>query len=376
MENSYSKCKNVKSKRDHKLRCPNTATHGDYCGIHHKHPQPWVESITKEKRIAKKQVKAVKALEASTAAYRIQKWFKMYIGLYHRRKHGPAYYVRTMCVNDTDFFSTEPIADISGCMFFSYIDTKQHVHAFDIRSIATLIEKAQESAVIENPFTRDHIPSHVVNKVKALVKKLKARNISTEWAKLDPETPIQQYRMKVVDIFAMIDELNYYSSPDWFLNLTNAQHAKFYKQLYSIWTYRANLSEDQKQLIVPNYKNILFRCSPYISATYTVERIQKLNLNTIRSLITSAVDRNDRIIGAMYVVSTLTLVCDEAKLAYPWLYESVLVDDVIVNHDVYQHQFPRLPTLFGAGGWISHIFNITTPPTPPILLLPPPQHEE
>jgi hypothetical protein len=364
MENSYSKCKNVKSKRNPKIRCPNTATHGEYCGIHHKHPQPWTPKLKEPgspKKANKKEIQ-------ETAANRIRKWYKWNIGRYQLTRRGPAYYARSIAVNDADFFSTDPIADISGFMFFSYKDTKKHVHAFDIRSIATLIEKATDFKAVENPFTRDIIPLLVVQQVQAVVKNLKAHKIATEWAPLEPSTPIQQYRMKIVDLFNMIDELNYYSSPEWFLNLTAEQHRKFYRQLYDIWTHRANLSEAQKNLIVPSHRQILFRQSPFVVGTFPLERLQKVNMTTIRIMITSAADKNDRILGAMYIISTLTLVCDEAKEAYPWLYESVVTTEDLGNSLHYNHNFPRLPTLFGVGGWITDILNLGVPQPPPLML--------
>ena len=371
MENSYSACKNIKSKRDPKLRCPNAATKGDYCGIHYKHPEPWTSAVPKVKRISKKKLKVVAEHEAAT---NIQQWYRYWIGHYFIKTRGPAYYHRILCVNDVDFFSTDPIQDISGVMFFSYKDTKNHVHGFDIRSIATLISMASDKAAVENPFTRDHIPINIANKVLALVDHLKAHKIPTTWAKLEPSTPIQQYRMKVVDLFALIDELNYYSSPDWFLNLTLEQHRKFYKELHAIWTYRANLTPQQKQMIVPNYTQNIFRQMPYVTALYPLDRIQKLNLATIRALITSAQDKNDKIVGAMYVMSTLTIVCEAAKAAYPWLYESTLNGDDVM--DMNELNFPRLPIFFGMGGWINDILNITAPRNPPPLLLPPPQNPD
>jgi hypothetical protein len=145
----------------------------------------------------------------------------------------------------------------------------------------------------------------------------------TEWVPLTPSTPIQQYRMKVVDVFAMIDELNYYSSPDWFLSLNVQEHRKFYRELHSIWSHRANLLTTQKQRIVPGYTQTLFRHPPWAISQFPLERIQTMNLQTIRTLITSASDKNDRILGAMYTVSALTLVHPDARSAYPWLYESV-----------------------------------------------------
>jgi hypothetical protein len=79
----------------------------------------------------------------------------------------------------------------------------------------------------------------------------------------------------------------------------------------------------QKNTIVPNFSSRLFRHSPWALLDQSLESLQKLNMDTIRLLISSAEDKNDRILGAMYVVSTLTLVNQEARRAYPWLYESV-----------------------------------------------------
>ena len=67
----------------------------------------------------------------------------------------------------------------------------------------------------------------------------------------------------------------------------------------------------------------MFRHPPWALRGQSLAAMQKLNMNTIRTLITSAEDRNDRILGAMYIVSTLTLVNEDARRAYPWLYESV-----------------------------------------------------
>ena len=138
-----------------------------------------------------------------------------------------------------------------------------------------------------------------------------------------PISPEQQIRMKIVDVFSKIDELNYYSSPDWFLGLNMDGHKHFYSSLFDIWNHRANLSLAQKNTIVPGFASRLFRIPRWSLADMSLDALQRLNLNVIRMMISSATDRNDRILGAMYVVSALTLVCEGARTAYPWLYESV-----------------------------------------------------
>jgi hypothetical protein len=78
------------------------------------------------------------------------------------KKHGIAYFHRSLSVNDTDFFSTDRVADISGTMFFSYVDANKHVYAFDIRSLHMLLYKARTAGEIcQNPFTREPFPDFV-----------------------------------------------------------------------------------------------------------------------------------------------------------------------------------------------------------------------
>jgi hypothetical protein len=323
--------------------------------------------------------RAMKANKRQEASQQIQDWFRNHKALHQRRRRGPAFFVRSLCVNDVDFFSTDRVADISGVMFFSYMDEKKHVYGFDIRSIASLIEKSEDSMVIENPFNRALIPLATINKVHTLVRQLTRVRISTKWEPLKPETPIQQYRMKVVDLFAIIDQLNYYSSPDWFLTLDEKGHKTFYREIYSIWSIRANLSATQKRQIIPGYSQTLFKYPSWAVVSMTLEKIQSLNLGTIRTFITSATDKNDRILGAMYVISALTLVSPEARTAYPWLYESVITDDT--NHLMMTDYEPQQPMIWGTSSWLSNLLHLLPPPTPiPLqpspLLLPAPEETQ
>jgi hypothetical protein len=254
-----------------------------------------------------------------------------------------------VCTNDCDFFSTDALESIERAMFFSFRDTDGHVYGFDVRSIHTLIHKARlraEGAL--NPFTRAPIPTPVCRRVQARIEWLAARGLPTEWEPLAPPTPEQQWRMRVVDVFSIIDELNYYSSPDWFIDLDHAGQRRFYNELYQIWTHRAGLSMAQKRTIVPDFHRTLFRYPPWSVGTLPTDALRKLNLQSVRTLITSATDKNDRILGAMYVMTALTVVSAGARTAYPWLYESV---EAAAAEDLLAHvPAPPVPLLFAAGG--------------------------
>jgi hypothetical protein len=357
-------CKNIKSRQNPKLRCSNPATHGEYCGLHFKHPRIW---MPKSPETISKRVKQRRTLIANESfVKKIQKWYRFWRTLKHSMRHGPGFWDRSYNVNETDFFSTDKLSDIPNVYFFSYRDADNHSYGFDARSIHSILYRARiagEEAL--NPYTRAVISINTKNKVSLLVKWLTKRGYSTEWAPLEPPTPEQQWRMKVVDLFTKIDELNYYSSPDWFISLDRDAQRKFYRELHAIWGHRAGLSFQQKNTIVPQFMSRLFRHAPWALADQSIESLQKINMNVIRLMITAAEDRNDRILGAMYVVSTLTLVNEQARNAYPWLYESVAVDE----EDFHP---PAGAPLFS---WLNHFLSITehAPVLPPLLQLPPPQ---
>lgn len=363
-------CENIKSRRHPKQRCDRPATHGIYCGLHFKHPRPYVPT-PKMTPVHRPATPAVTLAKEPAAAHTIQNWYKRHHPTILYRRHGPAYFDRSLSVNDSDFFSTEFVRDISGVMFFSYCDDKHHVYSFDIRSIYTLVQRSRiagESAT--NPFTREVIPSSCVRKVLTLAKWLSDRHVSVEWAPLAPPTPEQQWRMKVVDLFNKIDELNYYSSPDWFISLDLRAQKKFYTELHAIWTHRAGLSIQQKNMIVPNFSARLFRYAPWALFDQTLESMQRLNMGVIRMFISSAADKNDRILGAMYVISGLTMVSDQARTAYPWLYESVAGEPAEPAPVEHERRF-TLGNLVGIG-WLGELIALAERDRLPPLRLPPP----
>lgn len=363
-------CKSVRSKKKLNERCKNPAINGAFCGLHHKNPILWVPNSPSNKFC----LRAVKSLDS---VVKIQKWYRAVRPMFLIRRHGIGYWNRSILTNDSDFFSTEPIADISGHMFISYKDEQNHVYGFDIRSLNSLYAHSEQvEDAPQNPFTRLDLPAWLEPKKNKIVAMLKKRNISVEWIPIQPPTPEQQWRMKVVDLFHKIDELNYYSSPDWFIGLNAYGQSKFYRELFDIWNFRAGLSNIQKNSIVPQYHQKIFKHSPFTISIQPITSIQKINMSTIRHLITSAEDRNDRILGAMYVVTAFTVVNRQARIAYPWLYDSIAFQEPIIplvpppSNDGEQPQPNPLDNILGIN-WLQGLFfepmpplNLNTPPFP------------
>ena len=56
----------------------------------------------------------------------------------------------------------------------------------------------------------------------------------------------------------------------------------------------------------------------------SLETIVKYNIQIIENLVKSAIDVDNKMLGTFYVLSSLTLVSQQARDAMPWLYESVV----------------------------------------------------
>ncbi len=119
-------CANIKSRKHNTEKCPNPATHGAYCGVHQKNPKPWKPSTPAQiakaasrsslssMPITRSEISALKQIRAA----KIWKWYVQWRGRHRIKTRGPAYHVRSIATNDTDFFSADPVTDISGVMFF------------------------------------------------------------------------------------------------------------------------------------------------------------------------------------------------------------------------------------------------------------------
>jgi len=228
---------------------------------------------------------------------------------------GPGFYCRDLSINKNDFFTFENVRDISDKYFFSYKDTDGYIYSFDIRSLHKLLENAEE-----NPYNRKKIPEELKEKVKNIVNNI--NNIEEfEKPKLDKH---QEYKQRVISLFQKIDELDHYTNVEWFYNLSLYQIHLFYKEAEDLWNYRLqDLPAEKRNSIIPNdsvVNKVVFSIS--VGDFYKVKDIYKarmLMLDEIEKFITLGVNREDKVMGAMYILTALVLVSNEAAIALPWL---------------------------------------------------------
>ena len=241
---------------------------------------------------------------------------KRLLKLRHSYK-GIGFFIKEMCNNQTDFYSLTDINDIPDKFFFSYRDIDNFVYAFDIRSFKKLIENGGQ-----NPYNRRNIPEKAIVMMEKRLELMKRHKISIADDDDGIElTEQQKLNMAVITVFQKIDDLNTAAGGtdmDWFLNLPITHLKIFYKELEDIWNYRAELTPTMKSRIVPN-NNIFKKSVNDIYHIHDINKIRYFLLEEIDKLVSSGLTEADKNLGALWVLTTLTMVSPDCAIALPWL---------------------------------------------------------
>ena len=263
-------------------------------------------------------------------------WRKHYVKRY-AKLHGPASFKRHLCINETDFFTMDDIKDIPYIQFFSYKDSDNMIYGFDIMSLYNLFSKTDKynnnSTDVLNPYTRNPISNKVKRDFKGLLflSKLLKEDIHLIMNEQEENKSItnnnnnnnnNEYR--TVQLFNEIDNLGNYTNPMWFLELHRDELLVYIRELYDIWMYRAQLTDQLKNDICPAgnpFNDIHLNDLPSLS----LRELQYSILIIMETMVKTGVDRHSCYLGSTYVLCALTLVNDNTAEALPWLYESVRI---------------------------------------------------
>jgi hypothetical protein len=94
------------------------------------------------------------------------------------------------------------------------------------------------------------------------------------------------------------------------------------RELLDIWSYRAPLSIETKRAICPPLGNPFGRYMN-LSQLENIDDIRRYNLEILEKFVNSGIDRDNKCLGAYYVLGALTLVSEDAATSLPWLYQAV-----------------------------------------------------
>lgn len=305
---------------------------------------------------------------------KIQSFIRMHISKTFTNYRGPGLKNRELCNNNTDFVTLEPLNEIPFEQFFSYKDDNDFIYGFNLIS---LMQNMKKSKNFQNPYNRllfnkkmksniiklnncTYILSNEYRKNGAFFvynQKLKRTNvirrpqipIIQNNSNVDNYNPffdrrfvnmteemenqielIQEIRnldvsQRIDRLFVEFDNLGNYTSDSWFRSLTHLQLIRLYRVLYDIWLIRGQISHQLKRLICPFYDpfdGIFPRRTYHESINY--EQIQKGCLIVMENITYSGINIDYRKIGALHVLTALTMVSINARQTMPWLYESII----------------------------------------------------
>ena len=228
------------------------------------------------------------------------------------------------CTNITDFLSLTELDTLSYPQFFSYKDEDGFIYGFDIKSIYNLVTS---NAILSNPYNRKLFPKNVIDNINNCIRLSRVLNekISIDLHDGAVEfSPQKRMELKAISLFHKIDSFGHITDSKWFLNLHKENVVKFLKELFDIWNYRAQLSQDIKYLICPPNGRPFNGLRINNLHHKTEFLLKKLALTVIENIITKSTQLEQQSLGAFYVLGALTLVSQESADSLPWLYQSVV----------------------------------------------------
>lgn len=255
---------------------------------------------------------------------RVQKMIRGYLLRKYNKLHGPGFKNKSLCTNATDFFTMDPLLELSNSQFYSFKDADGFIYGFDLLSFYNLIYKCDGQ--IKNPYNRLPISSDNIEKFRSLLRlsRILKIPICTEIKDINEEISIKKsVELRALTLFQNIDALGNYSNAQWFLTLEKQHMIKMIRELIDIWSYRAPLTMETKRAICPPLGNPFIRNVHQLNSIENIDEVRKHTLEILERFVNLGIDRDSKCLGAYYVLGALTLVSPDAATSLPWLYQAV-----------------------------------------------------
>lgn len=218
------------------------------------------------------------------------------------------------CSNDSDILSFTNLLDIEPKYLYIFNDTiTGKKYGYDIRTLLEIINSDYPSC----PYTIRNFTTNEKEDIfqyrDALIKR--GININIDKAVM---TPSEEIDMRIKDVFHKINMLDNYTNPIWFKNLNIFQLHQLYIKSEDIWNYRTGMSIDSKKKIVSN--GCVFNIPiPIIKNMNSKLQVQNIILSEFTRMITEGSDREEKKLGAIFVLTALVEVSTDAADALPHL---------------------------------------------------------
>lgn len=266
----------------------------------------------------------------SKSASIIQRNLRKFLLKTYKKIKGEGLFKRSLCINDNDFFTLDPVNEIPVNQFISIKEDGKN-YGFDICSLYNLFQKNKlkfKEVKIHNPYTRQEIPKRVFLCMKRIKRIANVLGLPVE-LKIEEENTYGdkefQFSQRVFKVFQLMDALGNYTDINWFTSLDFNSNVKFFREIQDIWNYRSQLTIDKKREICPPFGNPFYNLNIDVNNVHllSLEKIKKVNIHLMEELVYTSNNEQSKALGVWIVLTGLTLVSNAAAIALPWLYESV-----------------------------------------------------
>ncbi len=283
-------------------------------------------------------------VQRATSAIKIQSLIRRkLVYIWHKLKG-----TTNSCVNDTDFYTLEPIDEIPYMYYMQYA-TNNVKYGFNIMSLCSLAVKNKN---FENPYTRESMRDAIantmgriikltnvilpgntlMNEIKSLYEGKDSSNVlhglfapqpgprqrvhaNPVFTRLN-SLPMEQ---RITELFMAIDNLGNYTQKEWLTRMTIAQMRYAIIKVYNVWQ---RIPMEVRSQICPHMSPFNRTIMANINNELSQPEIMECLVKMAEVLVHSATQRDDRAMGAMYFLIGLTMASPDARISMPWLHDS------------------------------------------------------
>ena len=220
------------------------------------------------------------------------------------------------CRNDTDIITFDNIWDIPKEYVYIHYDKytepkKYYYYAYDIRTIHHIMNTENPTC----PYTCREFELRERTRFVDVINRYESKGIKMNMDKIEL-SPEETLEMRMKDIFLKINSLDNYTDFEWYKRLDVRRLYEFYRVMEDIWVYRLHITPSDKRKYIQS--NPFPVSKSYLKNT-NLFQARNICLDMIERFITEGISKDERKLGAMWILSALVEVSDEAAEALPHL---------------------------------------------------------
>lgn len=287
---------------------------------------------------------------------KIQRFIRKSLLNLDKKLRGPAYKNKSICVNEMDFFTLDPINEIEDNDFFSFKEETGCIYGFSLDSIFQLIMKSDENywehfnnshvnlcykqyirvlfnhynkLKISNPYNRNLLPGEVrMNVIHLMVKRIfDEKKIKRRQSTNDTQQQLQvqqidfktHVRNKCLSIFQKIDIHGYMTNINWLMDERPAMLRIFYKKLSLLWNFEFGLSENAKLKIAGCSGSLFSNIGDVMNPRYDKYHILDKILDVMKKLVSNGETESDKQSGCIMILYALSVINQDVIRSNPWV---------------------------------------------------------